>query len=151
MELNLFNQTIAEVTISYSHKIKPANLFRITGSSDIYKAIRYDWPDIDYRESFAALLLSRALKVLGVCWISRGGVNGTVVDPKIIFQAALKANASSIALIHNHPSGTMKPSDPDIKITRKIKDGGIFLDITVVDHLIISSDEYYSFADEGIL
>jgi DNA repair protein RadC len=72
-------------------------------------------------------------------------------NPKLIFQTALKANASSIILAHNHPSGNIQPSEADQRITKKCRDGGMMLDIAVLDHLIITADQYYSFADEGVL
>ena len=90
--------------------------------------------------------------VLGIASLFRGGVVGTVIDPRIIFQYALKANAAQIILAHNHPSGNIKPSDADISITKKIKEGARHLDITVLDHTILKGDErYYSFAEEGDL
>jgi len=149
--MTLFQQQIAEIKISYSHLVKPSNQVRITGSKDVFDYVYPLWPDIDYRESFAILLLSRGNKVLGINWISKGGSNGTVVDAKMIFQAALKSASSNIILIHYHPSGTMIPSDTDMKMTRKIKDGGVLLDIPVLDHIIISSESYYLMADEGQL
>lgn len=146
-----FPSEIAEVQISYSHKIKPSNQVSITGSSNAYKHVLPLWPDIEFKESFAALLLSRAQRVLGLYWVSHGGITGTVVDVRNIFQSALKANCTSIILVHNHPSGTLQPSDADIKITRKLKQGAELLDITVCDHIIITSEGYYSMADEGII
>ncbi len=125
-----FPSEIAEVQISYSHKIKPSQQVLITTSGDAYKHMKPLWEDIDFRESFAVLLMSRAQRVLGLCWVSKGGVSGTVADPKIIFQAALKANSSAILLAHNHPSGQLNASDADIKLTRKLRDGGVLLDIT---------------------
>jgi DNA repair protein RadC len=83
--------------------------------------------------------------------ISRGGISGTVADPKLIFAAALKASASSIILAHNHPSGSLKPSEADIRLTKKLKEGGLYLEIPVLDHIILSKEGYYSFADEGLL
>ena len=83
--------------------------------------------------------------------ISRGGVTGTVVDTKIIFKAAVENYASSIIICHNHPSGNLKPSDADIKITKNIKEAGKIMEIPLADHLIITDEGYYSFADEGIL
>jgi len=80
--------------------------------------------------------------------MSSGGISGTMVDARLVFVAALKANASSIILAHNHPSGNLKPSEQDERITAKIEQGGALLDITVLDHLIVSSAGYYSFADE---
>ena len=149
--MNLFDQRISEIKISYSHTVRPSERLKVTCSRDAYNYVLPIWKDIEYRESFAVLLLNRGMKVLGLSWISLGGISGTVVDAKIIFQAALKANASSIILVHNHPSGTMQASDADLKITRKIKNGATFLDITVADHIIISSESYLSLADEGML
>ena len=149
--MNLFDQKIAEIKISYSHTVKASERLKITCSRDAYNYVFPNWPDIEYRESFAVLLLNRGMKVLGLTWISLGGVSGTVVDPKLIFQAALKANASAVILIHNHPSGTMQASDADLKITRKIKNGASYLDISVPDHIIISSFSFLSMADEGML
>jgi DNA repair protein RadC len=74
-----------------------------------------------------------------------------VADPKVIFQVALKANACSMILTHNHPSGNLQPSESDIRLTRKLKDAGLLLDLPVLDHLIVSSEGFYSFADEGLL
>jgi DNA repair protein RadC len=89
--------------------------------------------------------------VIRKCSISEGGISGTVVDPKKIFKIALDNHASSIILGHNHPSGNLQPSDADHKITKKIKEAGMMLDVAVLDHLIIGDDRYYSFADEGVL
>jgi DNA repair protein RadC len=83
--------------------------------------------------------------------VSSGGVAGTVADPKLIFGVALKANACSVILVHNHPSDNLKPSNADKMLTEKIKQGGKLLDISVLDHLIISPEGYYSFADEGLI
>ena len=142
---------IAEITIGYSHLVKPSQQIQIHSSNDSYKHLLPIWKDIEYRESFAVLLLSRANKVLGIRWISTGGTSGTLVDLKMIFQAALKANATGIIAAHNHPSGQLSPSDSDTKLTRKIRDAGTILDITLLDHIILSSEGYYSMADEGII
>ena len=97
------------------------------------------------------LLLNRANKVLGIFQASSGGVTGTVADPKLILVAALKSNASSLVISHNHPSGNLKPSRQDEELTMKIKEAAKFLDIRLLDHLIVTPEAYYSFADEGIL
>ena len=149
--MDLFSQQIAEIKISYSHRVKPSNLPKISGSRGVYNYVLPLWPDIEYRESFAILLLSRGMKILGLSWVSLGGVSGTVADAKLIFQTALKANASSIILLHNHPSGTLLPSDADRRITEKIKTAGRFLDIDVPDHVILTSESYFSFADDGCM
>jgi len=83
--------------------------------------------------------------------ISTGGVSGTVVDPKMVFKIAIENSASSIVLCHNHPSGNTKPSDADIRLTRNLKSAGAFLEITVIDHIIIAGGSFYSFADEGMM
>ena len=106
---------------------------------------------IEHREYFFILLLNRANKVLGVSTVSMGGMSGTVADPKIIFQTALKVSAASVILCHNHPSGNIKPSESDIRLTQKIKKAGSFLDLPCLDHIILTEDSYFSFADEGML
>ena len=146
-----FSTLIAEIEISYSHKTKPSLLPKAISSKDTYKHVMPLWKHIEYYESFAVLLLSRSNRILGLRWVSTGGISGTLCDPKIVFQAALSANASAIILLHNHPSGTISPSDSDLKLTRKIQDGGKFLDISVLDHMILTSEAYYSMADEGVM
>ena len=90
--------------------------------------------------------------MLAIYELSTGGVTGTVADPKLVFAAALKVNACNIILCHNHPSGNVKPSTADEQLTQKIKEAGKYLDLPVVDHIIISGEDiYYSFADEGLL
>ena len=96
-------------------------------------------------------LMNRANRALGIAQVSHGGISGTVADPKVIFQHALKANASSVILLHNHPSGNTQPSEADIHLTKKLVEGGKLLDIAVLDHLIVTIDGYYSFADEGLI
>ena len=106
----------------------------------------------DYRhEVFAVMFLNRANKVNHFEIISTGGITGTVADPRIILRKALEQDAVNIILCHNHPSGSLKPSRADEQLTLKIKEAARFLDIAVVDHIIVSEDGYYSFADEGLL
>ncbi len=95
--------------------------------------------------------MNRAQRVVGIYELSTGGVTGIVADPKLVFTAALKANACNIILSHNHPSGNLKPSRADEELTKKIATGGMYLDIIVLDHIIVTSEGYYSFADEGLL
>ncbi len=110
------------------------------------------WSDqIDYKEEFLVLCLNRSNKVLGYSIVSSGGLSGTVVDPKVVFQIALKSNASSIILAHNHPSGNTKPSEQDFNLTKKLCQAGEFLELAVLDHIIITSETYLSFADEGFI
>ena len=137
-----------EISISYScKKLGPG----IQSSRDAYDLMLPGWDDIDYTESFFIILLNRANRLLGACKISTGGLSGTVTDPKKIFQTALKANAASVILAHNHPSGNTKPSKSDIEITKKCVEAGNFLDLKVLDHVIVTRDGYFSFADEGML
>jgi DNA repair protein RadC len=106
----------------------------------------------DYRhEVFAVLFLNRANKINQFQIISEGGITGTVADPRIILKKALEEDAVSLILCHNHPSGSLKPSRADEELTHKIKEAAKLLDIKVLDHLIVSEDGYFSFADEGIL
>lgn len=111
----------------------------------------YSPEKINHHEIFSILLLSRANKCIGFAKISEGGITATVVDQRLIFQVALKTNAVGIILCHNHPSGNLRPSDADITLTRKIREGAKLLDIQVLDHVILTSEGYYSFADEGML
>lgn len=123
---------------------------KITSSRDAYEVLHSSIGDLAYEE-FWIIILNKANKVVKKCSISEGGVSGTVVDPKKIFKIALDHHASSIILGHNHPSGNIQPSEADHKITKKIKEAGMMLDVAVLDHLIIGDDRYYSFADEGTL
>ena len=102
-------------------------------------------------EEFWMLLLNRANFVIKKELISKGGIAGTVVDTKLIFNSALSHFASAIIICHNHPSGNLKPSNADRSITKKIKEAGQLLDIALLDHIIISDNDFYSFADETIL
>ena len=144
---------VCEVELVYKSKIKPSQRPQITNSKDVYELLKRNWDlsKIELVEQVKVLLLSQANKVLGISEVSSGGMTGTVADPKIIFTTALKAAACNIILAHNHPSGNLKPSRADIELTRKIKDAGTLLDINVTDHLIISNEGFYSFADEGLL
>lgn len=106
----------------------------------------------DYRhEVFAVIFLNRANRINHFEIISSGGITGTVADPRLILKKALEENAVSIILCHNHPSGSLKPSRADEEITHKIKEAAKYLDIKIIDHIIVSEDGYFSFADEGIL
>jgi DNA repair protein RadC len=142
---------ICEISVNYSSKVKPGNRPKIAGSRDCYDLVLPLWDDLEYCESFACLLMNRANRVLGIALVSKGGISGTVADPKVIFQHALKANASCLILLHNHPSGNTNPSEADIHLTRKLVEGGKLLDLAVLDHLIVTTDGYYSFADEGLI
>jgi len=123
---------------------------KISRSQDAYEIFHSLIGDLPYEE-FWLLMLNRANRVIRKVKISEGGVSGTVVDPKKIFQICLDNHATSILLGHNHPSGNTQPSEADTKITKKIRDCGLLLDIAVLDHIIVGDDRFYSFADEGAL
>lgn len=123
---------------------------KIISSRDAFEVFQGILSDSQYEE-FWMLLLNKANKIIKKINISEGGISGTVADPKKIFKLALENNASSIILSHNHPSGNIQPSDSDIKLTKKLVDAGKLLDISVLDHVIIGDEKYYSFADENML
>jgi DNA repair protein RadC len=144
---------VAEIKLSYKHLRKPSECPGISSSRDAYNILFYHWDQakLDFIEQFKVLLLSRANKVLGIFEASSGSSAGVLVDPKLIMAAAIKSNASGIILAHNHPSGNLQPSESDKTLTRKIKNGAAFLDVLVHDHIVLSSEGYFSFADEGLL
>ncbi len=145
--------TISEVKLTYNSKIKPSERPKVTGSEDAFRLFWDYWDEsITHVESMKIMLLNRASKVLGIADLSSGGTNGCILDLKVVFQYAIKANASSIILAHNHPSGNLKPSEADIAITKKVEEAGKLFDIKLLDHLILTSEErYYSMSDEGAL
>lgn len=123
---------------------------QISSSRDVYELLRRQFADLNHEE-FWIVLLNRSNRVLSRHLISKGGQAGTIADPKIIFQTALENHSASIILSHNHPSGNLKPSQADLQLTRKLKDAGDLLDISVLDHLIFADSTYLSFADEGLM
>lgn len=144
---------LPEFTLSFKMKEKPSELIRINTSEDVSRVARlcFDADSIDWVESFVVIALNRCNKVLGFYKVSQGGVSGTYVDNKVILQFALLANASSLIVAHNHPSGNLKPSSGDETVTQKLKQACVSLDIKLLDHIIVSSEGHYSFADEGLL
>jgi DNA repair protein RadC len=122
----------------------------ISSSADVAAYLQTLFKDYQH-EVFAVLFLNRSNKINHFQVISEGGITGTVADPRIILKRALEENAVSLILCHNHPSGSLKPSRADEELTQKIKEAARFFDIKVLDHLIVSEDGYFSFADEGIL
>lgn len=155
METTIKNRQfeVAEIQLSYKTKVKPSQRPKISSSKDAYSILLESWDEdkLEFVEQFKVVLLNRANRVLGIYEVSTGGVSGTIADPKLVFAAAIKSSASAIILAHNHPSGQLKPSDADLKLTQKLKEGGKFLEIPVLDHIIVTSEGYYSFADEGLM
>jgi DNA repair protein RadC len=144
---------VSEVDLIYKTKVDPKERPKIGCSEDAYRILLDSWDlnKIELVEQFKVLYLNRANMVNAIFLSSSGGVTGTIADPRIIFSAALKINACSIILAHNHPSGSLSPSVADRELTEKLKVAGKFLDIKVLDHLIVHTRGYYSFADEGDL
>lgn len=122
----------------------------VSTSGDIARFLQTKLKD-HRREVFGVLFLNRANKINHFEIVSEGGITGTVADPRVILRKALEQDAVNIILCHNHPSGSLKPSRADEQLTAKIKEAAGYLDIRVLDHIIVSEDGYYSFADEGLL
>lgn len=123
---------------------------KINSSRDAYEMVRGELIDLPHEE-FWVLLLNRANRVIKKRRISEGGVSGTVADPKLIYKMALEDLASAVVVAHNHPSGNLQPSQNDIDLTKKLKEAGKFLEVQLLDHLIVADTKYFSFADEGFL
>lgn len=142
---------VGEVELSYKSTAK--DLYKITDSEDAYKLLRptYKEGTIRYKEYFKVLLLNQANQALGYTLISEGGLSSTDVDVRIVLQAALLTNAVALILAHNHPSGNTRPSKEDIQLTKHIKDAAQLMRINVLDHLILTDTDYYSFLDDGLL
>jgi len=148
------NTKVNEISIKYQGNFKMKEAPKISSSISAVELLfdRWDKDRIGLQECFKVLLLNNSNKVKGIFEVSSGGITGTLVDVRILFAVILKSLSTSIILAHNHPSGTLKPSEADKKLTEKIKNAGSFLDIKLLDHLIITPDgDYFSFADEGIL
>jgi len=146
--------TISEVKLIYRTKIKASERLKVKSSKDAYDIFIENWDQdtIEHSEEFKLLLLNRSNSVLGIFPVSKGGLSGTITDVRLIYQSAIKANASGIIVCHNHPSGNLNPSESDTKITQKIKEAGNIIDVQLLDHLILTSGgDYYSFADNGLL
>ena len=123
---------------------------KIVQPSHIYEYLKPDLMDLTHEE-FWIVLLRRDNSVISKQAVSSGGVSGTVADPKVIYKKALDKMASGIVVAHNHPSGNLQPSEADIRLTRKLKEAGMLLDIQFTDHIIFTDKGYFSFAEEGIL
>ena len=144
---------VEEIGLVYKTTIKASERPVVKSSLEVYNLLLENWDKdtLDLFEEGKIILLNQANRVLSLFPLSKGGINGTVMDPRLIFTAALKRGACNLILSHNHPSSNLKPSKADEDLTRKIKEAGKFLDITVLDHVILSSEGYFSFADEGLL
>ncbi|PHQ85478.1 MAG: DNA repair protein [Thalassobium sp.] len=139
-----------KIRIVYSKKIKDKDRPKITKSQDAADVFREIWSSqIEVREEFIVLLVDRANRVLGYQLLSKGGITGTVADIKLIYSVVLESLASGIIIAHNHPSGNLQPSNADLQLTKKIQEAGKYIDVALLDHIILTKESYYSFADEG--
>jgi len=149
MKKTLLN--VSEIKVTYSTSDTPK--VRIKSGEDAYNVLLASWDldTIELQEEFKILLLNRANEVLGLYPLSKGGITGTVVDLRLIFAVALKCNATGIIICHNHPSGKLLPSETDITLTKSIGKCSELLGVSLLDHLIISKNGFYSFSNEGKL
>ncbi|HVX27199.1 MAG TPA: JAB domain-containing protein [Parafilimonas sp.] len=142
---------VAEIKVSYQpNKADKPVIATSLNAYHFFKGF-YMGETICMQEQFSVMYLNRANKVLGVYVISKGGITGTVVDIRLTLAVALKTLATSILLCHNHPSGNLKPSQADKDLSMRIKEAAALMDIKVMDHIILTQDSYFSFADEGLL
>ncbi|RKE47140.1 JAB domain-containing protein [Sphingobacterium detergens] len=147
------NKKVPVIGLTYHSKVPVDQQPSVNKSVDAYNLFIENWnmDTIELQEEFSILLLSTSKRAHGIFRVSKGGLNATIIDPKLIFTAALKTRAHAIIIAHNHPSLNLTPSQADINITRKLIQAGEILDIKVLDHLIITPFSYYSFSEEGII
>ena len=142
---------VAEVSLSYKNSVPYNKRTKVKDAKDAYKVMLkiHDDDTLDYTETFRVLYLNQSNQVLGCNTISKGGLTNTSVDVRTILQGALLTNAVAIILGHNHPSGNTRPSRDDEMVTQQIVKAAQMLDIRVLDHIIYTRENYYSFTDEG--
>ncbi|CAM3253018.1 JAB domain-containing protein [Empedobacter stercoris] len=142
---------VSEIKISYTNEVD--EVIKVLGSSEVYQVLKSNWDmdTIELQEEFKLLLLNQANQVLGIKSLFKGGVSNCSVDVRLIMSLVLKTNASGLIISHNHPSGNLKASESDKRITSKIKECCELFDVRLLDHIIMAKNSYLSFADEGIL
>lgn len=142
---------VAEIKISYIPTGRPGK--QITCSRDAYQELKqwFSVSTISLQETFIVLYLNQSNHVVAVYEVSRGGLTGTIADPRLILSTALKITAVGMVIAHNHPSGNLTPSQADLQLTGKIKSAAALLDINLLDHIIMTDVSYLSFADDGLL
>lgn len=142
---------MAMIELGKRRQAEPAHeIMKVSRSSEIFEYFYPFLADL-HHEEFWLLFLHRNNKIIGSSRIGVGGVSGVVVDPKVVFRVALEYRASAVILCHNHPSGSLIPSKEDVYITEKLKGAGKALDISVMDHVIIGGNQFFSFADQGLM
>ena len=147
------HSVVAEIRLSYHPAVRPSQRPKVSTSIEVYNIFRDTWDDdrLELQEQFKVMLLNRTNRVLGIVEISSGGMTGTIADPKLVFAVALKSGACSVILAHNHPSCQLKASEADIALTQKLSLAGQFLDLPVLDHIILTAEGYLSFIDQGLM
>jgi DNA repair protein RadC len=142
---------LPEFKISLRYKGRKSEIESVKSPSDAARVCRlcFDESKIDWVEEMIIIALNQSYKVLGFYKISSGGITGTVADPRVIFQFALLSNATSLLIAHNHPSGNLQPSNADDRLTEKIVEGAKCFDITIVDHIILTDESFYSYKDNN--
>ena len=145
------NTQVSEIQVSYTPNLLVD--MSIKNSKKSFELMLNEWEQdtLQMQEEVKILLLNRNNKVLGIYSLAKGGITSCVVDIRIILSIALKTLATGIILVHNHPSGNLKPSQDDLNVTKKLKESCKLLEITLLDHLIMTKDNYFSFADEGLI
>ena len=144
-----YENFVGEIKVSYKRHSSPVRI-RVNGASQVNEVLREVWnDDLDYRESFNVLAMNNQCDILGYAELFKGGVSSTIVDERMVFQLLLNVNATGFIVAHNHPSGTLRPSNPDRELTKKLSACGKLFNIGLMDHLILAGDSYYSFAENG--
>lgn len=155
METNAINNwnMASEIELMYRSKVKASCRPRLSSGNEVYELLKKHWNQnkIELVEEFKVIYMNNAQRVLGILDVSTGSTVATIVDPRLIFATALKLNAAKIILSHNHPSGNLHPSEQDKTMTKKLIEGGRFFDIQILDHVILTNEGYFSFANEGLI
>ena len=154
MKANEFITNVAEISIKYNYKVKAKDRVKAADSNTLAEAFFavFDKSNIEVQETAYCAILDRKLAIIGIIKIGEGNGGATVMNMDKAFQTAILCNGYCIALCHNHPSGNLKPSNDDKRITEQFKQAGKFLDKRLIDHIIISPDgDFYSFNDEGLI
>jgi DNA repair protein RadC len=152
LRMKALSQNVAEISVTY--KVTDRHKPTVCTSADAYNELIQWFPEdiIGLQEMFVVAYLNRSNRIVGVYQVSKGGITGTVADPRLILATGLKIAATGMILAHNHPSGSLKPSKQDEDLTRKIKQAALLLDMQVLDHIIVNPQgHFFSFADEGNL
>jgi DNA repair protein RadC len=145
---------ISEVKLIYRTKVKASERLQIKSSKDVFDIFIESWDldSIEHIEEFKLMLLTRSNKVLGISSLPKGGTTGTVVDVKLLLQYTIKSNANAIIMCHNHLSDNLQPNGADIKLTSKVKEASVLMNVQLLDHLIIiPKGKYFSLGDEGVI